>query len=285
MGHHKGASRMGRPKKLDDRVSMLIKNWATIDPYYKDMSRDALAEALITELEKQGLAAPTHETMKKYISKYRNQPDSSEDLPWHTGLLKDNLSPEVISKIGAIQHLGKLSSQVVSVRQSRWISKLYLIVEDIESLGEISWYYTMYEKLCYPNAPDMSPLDAALPDKEKFRQTFSRLVLGFDFSAYQKAFRQTSGAELAGFYVDFDGIYFKDGSAFAVKQWLVNGELRKVIVKNMGPQENVIPKFVKEKFINKRRSYPKYIALKKPLALEITPAEWTELQQKLKELA
>jgi hypothetical protein len=240
---------------------------------------------LITEIEKQGLAAPTHETMKKYISKYRNQPDSSEDLPWHTGLLEDNYSPEVISKIVAIQHLGKLSSQVVSVRQSRWISKLYLIVEDIESLGEISWYYTMYEKLCYPNAPDMSQLDAALPDKEKFRQTFSRLVLGFDFSAYQKAFRQTSGAELAGFYVDFDGIYFKDGSAFAVKQWLVNGELRKVIVKNMGPQENVIPKFVKEKFINKRRSYPKYIALKKPLALEITPAEWTELQQKLKELA
>ena len=67
MGHHKGASRMGRPKKLNDRALILIKNWATIDPYYKDMSRDALGEALITEIEKQGLAAPTHETMKKYI--------------------------------------------------------------------------------------------------------------------------------------------------------------------------------------------------------------------------
>jgi len=90
---------------------------------------------------------------------------------------------------------------------------------------------------------------------------------------------------LAAVYIVLEVIYLKDGNAFAVKQWLVNGELRKVIVKNMGPQENVIPKFVKEKFINKRRSYPKYIALKKPLALEITPAEWTELQQKLKELA
>jgi len=97
------------------------------------MTRDALAEALITEIEKQGLEAPTHETTKSYISKYRNQPDSSEDLPWHTGLLKDNpLPPEVISKIVAIQHLGKLSSQVVSVRQSSWISKLNLIVEDID---------------------------------------------------------------------------------------------------------------------------------------------------------
>ena len=84
MGHHKGGSRGGRPKKLDDRVLMLIKNWATIDPYYKDMSRNALGEALITEIEKQGLAAPSHETMKSYISMYRNQPDSSEDLPWHT---------------------------------------------------------------------------------------------------------------------------------------------------------------------------------------------------------
>ena len=90
---------------------------------------------------------------------------------------------------------------------------------------------------------------------------------------------------MADFYIDLDGIYLKDGNAFAVKQWLVNGELRKVIVKNMGPQENVMPKFVKEKFINKRRTYPEYIALKKPAALEITPAEWTEMQQKLKELA
>jgi hypothetical protein len=90
---------------------------------------------------------------------------------------------------------------------------------------------------------------------------------------------------LAGFYVDLDGICLKDGSALAVKQWLVNGELRKVIVKNMGLREKVIPKFVEEKFITKHRSYPEYIALKKPLALEITPAEWTEMQQKLKELA
>ena len=58
MGHHKGASRMGRPKKLDDRALMLIKNWATIDLYYKDMSRDALAEALITELESRAWQHP-----------------------------------------------------------------------------------------------------------------------------------------------------------------------------------------------------------------------------------
>jgi len=285
MGHQKGGSRMGRPRTLDPRALMLIKNWATIDSLHKDMSRDVLAEALINEIEKQGLAAPSHETTKSYISTYRNEPDSSEDLPWHTGLLKDHpLPPEAVSKIMEVQRLGKLSSKV-SISQSRWIANLYIRIKDIELLSEISWHYAMYEKLCYPNPPDMSPLDAVLPDKEKFRQTFSRLVLGFDFSAYQKAFHQTSEAELAGFSVDLDGIYLKDGKAFAVKQWLVKGKLSKVIVKNMGLQENVIPKFVKEKLINKRRTYPEYIAFKKSLVLEITPAEWTAMQKKLKELA
>jgi hypothetical protein len=246
------------------------------------MSRNALMEALITEIERQGLKAPSDQTTIKYISMYRSEPDSSDDLPWHTGLLKDNpLSPQVISKIVAIQHLGKLSSQVVSVSQSRWISKLSSILEDIETLSEISWYYTIYEKLCYPNTPDMSSLDAALPDKEKFHQTFSRLVLGFDFSAYQKAFRQTSGAELAGMSVDVDGIYLKEGNAFAIAQWSINGELRKVKLKLLGLKEPVIAKFVAEKLISKRGSYPEYILLKERISLELTSAEWTEILHKM----
>jgi len=127
----------------------------------------------------------------------------------------------------------------------------------------------------------MSSLDAALPDKEKFHQTFSRLVLGFDFSAYQKAFRQTSGAELAGMSVDVDGIYLKEGNAFAIAQWSINGELRKVKLKLLGLKEPVIAKFVAEKLISKRGSYPEYILLKERISLELTSAEWTEILHKM----
>jgi hypothetical protein len=276
--HQKGGSLVGRPRRLSDQEKKLIKYWAT--DLYKDVAREPLADKIIDELKRLSLKVPTFDTLVSYISEYRNAPDP-EDKPWHSGLLKDNpLSPEIVSKIMAIKHLSKLSS-LVTVRQVHWIVELSQTIQDIGLLSEFSWYYAMYEKLCYPNPPDTSSLDAALPDMEQFRQTFSRLVLGFDFSEYQRVFQQTSGVELAGMSVCLDGICFIDGNAFGVKQWLVNGEWRKVIVKNMGPQNWVIATYISEKIIAKRRSYPKYIPLKKPSFVILTPAESTEMQHKL----
>jgi hypothetical protein len=92
----------------------------------------------------------------------------------------------------------------------------------------------MYEKLCYPNTPDTSSLDAARPDKEQFQGDFVKLVFGFDFSAYQRIFRKTTGVELGGIRIESDEIYLKDGNAFAIMKPLINGEPIKIISDYLG---------------------------------------------------
>ena len=118
-------TRVNRPRALTKRVRELILHRSKD----KSMSREALADKLIVEIEGLDERAPTIETLVKMISKARNQPVSPLDRDWRLDtVLEYPLNPEAIVKIMKLrtEHTEEYEEYFVhiSIRAAQWIARL-----------------------------------------------------------------------------------------------------------------------------------------------------------------
>ena len=173
----------GRPKVLKPEIRNLIITWAT--ETHRLMDREALAEALIDEIERLGEDPPTIKTLIAMISTARSSEKERIDEPWSMSVLRDqgfSLAPDVIPYVVQVQQRQKNIPPLseVSIRQAQWIARLCKIIPNIDDLAIISWYYTLYDRVSRKaNTPfDTTKPDSVLPDKDKVIEAFSRLIRG-----------------------------------------------------------------------------------------------------------
>ena len=179
--------RTGRGPKISTEVRQLIISQAIHDS--KTMPRRALAVRLQELIERMGEVSPTEDTLVRMISEARNKQPSELEKPWSIGACAYyNIPPDIIPILIKIQKLKALENKEgspgeITVRESRWIVRLYPAVEPLISKSafdddrKLLWLlfiagsYAQRERVSeqmneqYPNTSD---LDRLYFDSEDF---------------------------------------------------------------------------------------------------------------------
>lgn len=112
----------------------------------KGMPRLALAIELRNLIEEMGEIPPTEETIMRLISKARNHPASPLDEPWSIGTLAEyDITPEAFPKIVEIQNLRRNVEKPLTIREAKWVGRLYTLSSNLTELDALSTYYSMRE--------------------------------------------------------------------------------------------------------------------------------------------
>lgn len=180
-----------------------IKQMIAIEASTSEKNREELAEELLEKIKSKypKEIPPVTDTIVKLISKYRNRRRASLDRPWNLGEL-DNLAQlntfsidaEAIDYILEVQNYSASGGPPlqVSIRQAKWISRLYRIIKkNIKLLWFVSFLYTNYEVICeMADIPfNTRKLDAALRDPKLFSLIAQEINKNeFANEAFKKAF-------------------------------------------------------------------------------------------------
>ena len=163
--------RENRPKAISDKAKMLITEYSL---QYANQHREIVANILRREIRKLGERPPKQETLKKAISKARNQQGSSLDKPWHLhetlDMPSDALSaiftvkkwlenPKNKSEISSIASWterltnGTMATpNVLTIREAQWIARLYKIEPD--QLSRPDSPHRLYQAIRSPRGED-----------------------------------------------------------------------------------------------------------------------------------
>jgi hypothetical protein len=191
--------RQPRSKSMSPAIKQLIAISATSN----DKNREELAQELLTDIKNKypKEIPPVIDTIVKLISKYRNHGRAPLDRPWNLGELDNltvlnsyNINAEAIDYILKVQQYAyneRIPLQI-SVRQAKWISRLYrIIIKKIPFLWFVSYIYTNYEVICeIADVPfNTRKLDACLHDPKGFIKV-AELVNKTEYSneAFKKAY-------------------------------------------------------------------------------------------------
>jgi len=290
----------GSPKAIPDEIENLIINWATEDNIHKLQDRESLAWDLQEAIQKRGQKVPTLDTLKAKISTARNQQKEPSDYPWSMSTLRDpkfSLPPDVIPYVVKVQQ--KQKSMVpfadVSIRQSQWIARLCKVVPNIDNLAIISWYYTLYERVTNKAGTpfDTTKPDSVLPNKDKVIEAFQDLLEAASFKILKPIFDDMAVTKLSENRAkEIDTIWLDSDNVIAVekipcKDTAGHKFYNHIMLKNLGLQSIMIPQLVNNGIIKKQKSYPSniYITLRKPVMIEISPDELSQINNFLKSLA
>jgi len=128
----------GRGPNISNTVRQLIISQAIHDS--KTMPRRALAVRLQELIERMGEPPPTEDTLVKMISEARNKQPSELEKPWCIGACTYyNIPTDVIPVLIKIQKLKaeygneEEMSKVLTLREARWISRLYHVAKPLIS--------------------------------------------------------------------------------------------------------------------------------------------------------
>ena len=114
------------------------------------IQRTKLAEKLQHELEVMGHDIPEIEVLERMISKFRNLPVSGLDSPWSLVSVEQypNLfPPEALpSVLRAWVYTRELKIEF-TIRQAKWVARLYTILEDIDDLVGEALDYAQIEMI------------------------------------------------------------------------------------------------------------------------------------------
>jgi len=173
--------RPGRGPKISNEVRRLIIGQAIHDA--RNMPRRALAVRLQDLIEKMGEISPTEDTLAKMISEARNKQPSEVEKPWSIGACSYyNIPTDMIPVLIKIQKLKaeygneEEMSKVLTLREARWIARLYHVAKPLISElpdfeeNELLWLdfiassYVQRERVSeqmneqYPNTTDLDRL-------------------------------------------------------------------------------------------------------------------------------
>ena len=130
--------RTGRGPKISKEVRQLIISQAIHDS--KTMPRRALAVRLQELIERMGEVSPTEDTLTRMISEARNKQPSELEKPWSIGACTYyNIPTDMIPVLIKIQKLKaeygdeEEMSKVLTLREARWIARLYHVAEPLIS--------------------------------------------------------------------------------------------------------------------------------------------------------
>ena len=134
-----------------------------------------------------------------------------KEADWNMATLDEHPLPsEAIPMILEIQardtHFGKFS-----IRQAIWISRIFRVISDLELLDDISWYYTLHEKICQLSGTpfDTSKYDNLLNDPKQLIKAFEAESpqTKDNFQAHKTAFEAITNYTLnePSFLVQFKG--------------------------------------------------------------------------------
>ncbi|MDP2729554.1 MAG: hypothetical protein Q8O55_03615 [Dehalococcoidales bacterium] len=167
----------GRGRRISSEVRQLIISQAIHDS--KTMPRRALAVRLQDLIEKMGEVSPTEDTLARMISEARNKQPSELERPWSIGACSYyNIPHDMIPVLIKIQKLkaeygdDEDVSRVLTVREARWMARLYRVAEPLISelsdgllwLDFIASSYVKRERVSeqmneqYPNTADLDRL-------------------------------------------------------------------------------------------------------------------------------
>ena len=128
--------RSGRGSQITKDVRRLIISQAAHDA--RNMPRWTLATRLKEMIEKLGYKPPTDETLVKMISEARNKQPREIEKPWSIGACSYyNIPHDLIPLLIKIQKLkaeygdNKDVSTVLTVREARWMARLYNVAEPL----------------------------------------------------------------------------------------------------------------------------------------------------------
>lgn len=176
---------------MTNDIDKLAKSWKkrTLEIYLQQPEWNAteIRDQLTTWLGKDN--TPGKSSVQKELFRLRKEYSQirNSDIPWHLGTLeKHPLSPEAVPYILLVQNFAeeypdphfKKPQSPVTIRQAKWIARLFALVGDIHNLKDkkrlsaaaylYDWSktYATHEIICKlsnPNAPvDTSELDKAL---------------------------------------------------------------------------------------------------------------------------
>lgn len=158
----------GRPG-IDPQVKKIILRMARED---RDTKRLALARQIIDEINSKNRTAPTEQTVMKLISEARRQVESPLDSLWSTASFeKYEICAEALPVIFEIKWQRLTSIQdprfnKLSIREARWIARLYRLAKDSKELEAWAVFYAWEESLREPvdtgDQPGTSKLDDAI---------------------------------------------------------------------------------------------------------------------------
>jgi len=102
---------------------------------HPDMRRTPLAEKMAAEIKWEG-KEPEVEVLERKISHYRNRKPSPEDQPWNLSMMKDYpIPPEAVpAVVKAWVCSRERSNCTLTVREAKWVSRLYTVTDNIEVL-------------------------------------------------------------------------------------------------------------------------------------------------------
>lgn len=128
--------RSGRGSQITKDVRRLIISQAAHDA--RNMPRWTLAARLKEMIEKLGYKPPTDETLVKMISEARNKQPREIEKPWSIGACSYyNIPHDMIPLLIKIQKLkaeygdNEDVSTVLTVREARWMARLYHVAEPL----------------------------------------------------------------------------------------------------------------------------------------------------------
>jgi len=201
--------RQQRAKSMSSAIKLLIANAATSS----NKKREELAEDLIEDIKKKYPVEipPTLETIVKLISKYRNHGQAYLDRPWNLGELDNlaklsvcNFDSEAIKYIHIIKQLPRHypGYPTVTIRQAKWIARLFRITSDIfegtENGTKRSIHYLSFTSVFYATQEIMAEiagvtfdtqfLDESLLNPKSFISLFEEIEKNEDFKKALKTF-------------------------------------------------------------------------------------------------
>lgn len=171
----------GRPTILTPYIEELIASRVSADqkkPPGERTPRKVLAykiqEEIIHECKEQ---PPQLSTLEKRISFYRSIPKNPFDELWSLGsLVQDPIPPDAMPVVMSIYKKALARNKELTIRQVRWIARLYKIIDDAELLWDWAWAYAMDEWLSeITNKPfDTTELDLELVRNPQYAQESRR---------------------------------------------------------------------------------------------------------------
>ena len=166
---------------------------------------------------------------KEYKPAKKKQDETGIDRSWHLGTLNQYpLPPEAVKRVLAIQRSRVvLTTGDITIRQAIWISRLYVLIEDLKILGRIAWHYAFHERISQISGIkdfDTSEYDSLLPQPKELLKRFESQVSSADYKIFKAAFGDiTLGIEYAGPSLPVDHMLLRDSKIYG--QFLIQGKV------------------------------------------------------------
>lgn len=161
------------PNIPDDWKEYIMRQAITIEPH---KSRMLLADEILEQMRQSRDIKdklPERESIAKIISKARNHPESSLDEIWSLGSLVEHpIPPEAMPAVMLAYKKALAEKSELTVRQAKWIARLYKVIESPDLLWDWAWEYAMAEWLSeITNQPfDTTELDLQLVRNPRSRE-------------------------------------------------------------------------------------------------------------------